>query len=134
MSTFSDRIKKLRAKSGLSQSELASRINISKSALAMYETGKREPNFEIVKRMANFFDVSIDYLLGQINNPLHFETDDLRKEIAEMKILDLERVIEMIEEGNAHFGGYNLTGEDREFIAKMIRLAIERKYKGDEKS
>ncbi|MBA4602134.1 helix-turn-helix domain-containing protein [Thermoactinomyces mirandus] len=132
MSTFSDRIRKLRAKSGLSQSELASRINIAKSTLAMYETGKREPNFDIVRRIADFFDVSVDYLLGQIDNPLPLkhQTDELKKN--EVSILDLEKAIEMIEKGKAHFGGYNLTEEDRDFIAKMIRLVIERKRKGNE--
>lgn len=67
MSTFNQCIKKLREKFSLSQSELASRLNIAKSTLAMYETGKREPNFDTVRRIADFFDVSVDYLLGQTN-------------------------------------------------------------------
>lgn len=51
-----------------------------------------------------------------------------------LSILDLEEAIEMIEEGKVHFGGHDLKEEDREFIAQMIRLAMVRKRKRDEKS
>lgn len=65
MNTFSQRLKGLREKSDLSQSQLSSRLNIAKSTLAMYEIGQREPNFDTVIRIANFFDVSVDYLIGR---------------------------------------------------------------------
>lgn len=67
--SFPQRLKLLREKRGLSQRELARQVNIAPSTLAMYEVGKREPDFEIVARLANFFGVSLDYLLGR--------TDDL---------------------------------------------------------
>ncbi|MBD1371950.1 helix-turn-helix transcriptional regulator [Hazenella sp. IB182357] len=137
MSTFSERLKKLRLKLDLSQSELASRLNIAKSTLAMYETGKREPNFETVRRIADFFDVSLDYLLGQsdyqtpMNKISQSKIDDSNKEVPELSTLDLEKATEMIEKGMAHFRGRDLTEGDREFLAQMIRLAIERKRNQD---
>ncbi|WP_019123773.1 helix-turn-helix domain-containing protein [Brevibacillus massiliensis] len=69
MSTFGERLSKLRTEKKLSQAELASRLNIAKSTLAMYETNKREPSFETVERIADFFDVKVDYLLGRTNDP-----------------------------------------------------------------
>ena len=63
--TFGERLAELRKKQGLSQSELAKKLNISKSTLAMYETDKRQPNFETQTKIADFFEVSIDYLLGR---------------------------------------------------------------------
>lgn len=63
MKTFGERVSTLRNNKGLSQSELAGRLNIAKSTLAMYETDKREPSFEVVQRIADFFNVTTDYLI-----------------------------------------------------------------------
>lgn len=66
---FGDIMSKLRKEKNLSQQELALRLNISKSSLAMYETNKRQPNFDLVKKIADFFDVTTDYLLGRVTEP-----------------------------------------------------------------
>lgn len=66
---FGDIISKLRKDKKLSQQELATRLNISKSSLAMYETNKRQPNFDLVNRIADYFDVTADYLLGRVDQP-----------------------------------------------------------------
>lgn len=63
MESFGVRVAGLRTGKHMSQMELATRLNIAKSTLGMYETDKREPNFEIVQRIANIFDVSTDYLI-----------------------------------------------------------------------
>jgi transcriptional regulator with XRE-family HTH domain len=55
----------LRKAAGLSQYELARRLNMGRSALGNYEQGDREPDFETVRRIADFFRVSVDYLLGR---------------------------------------------------------------------
>lgn len=59
------RIAALRKERNMSQSETAKRLNISTSTLSMYETGNREPNNEILSKIADFFSVSTDYLLGR---------------------------------------------------------------------
>lgn len=64
MSTFNNQIKKLRQEHNLSQQELADKIGMSKSSVNMYERGEREPGIETVKRIADFFDVDVDYLFG----------------------------------------------------------------------
>lgn len=63
MSTFGERLSKLRTEKKMSQAELSARLNIAKSTLAMYETDKREPSFETLERIADFFDVKTDYLI-----------------------------------------------------------------------
>lgn len=68
MTTFGKRLANLRKKKGLSQFELAKRLNISKSTLGMYEINKREPNFETLIQIAEYFEVTLDYLIvGKIN-------------------------------------------------------------------
>jgi len=62
-----DRLKQLRKENSLTQKELADKLNISKGSIAMYETGKRSPDNEILSIIADFFDVSTDYLLGRSN-------------------------------------------------------------------
>ena len=60
-----DRIKTLRNKRGLSQQELANALNVSKSSVAMWETNKREPDTNMLVNIADFFNCSLDYLLGR---------------------------------------------------------------------
>ena len=58
------RLRELREEKGMEQQEVADKLGISRSAMGMYERGKREPNDEIKKRMAEFFNCSVDYLVG----------------------------------------------------------------------
>ncbi len=67
--TFGERLSALREKKGLTQIELADLTKISRSRLSLYEIDKREPDLETVKQLANFFDVSTDYLLGRDMKP-----------------------------------------------------------------
>lgn len=62
---FSQRLRDLRARESYTQQELADKANIARSTLAMYEQGHRKPDFEILDTLAEFFDVSFDYLLGR---------------------------------------------------------------------
>lgn len=59
------RLRKLREKTALSQREMAKRLNMAPSTLAMYETGKRAPDYHVLQRLADFFNVTVDYLIGR---------------------------------------------------------------------
>lgn len=59
----------LRTESGLSQKKLAKDLNISQGLLSHYENGKRECNLDLLVKIANYFDVSCDYLLGRTTMP-----------------------------------------------------------------
>ncbi len=61
---FDNRLKLLREARGFTQNEIASKVGISQRAYANYERDEREPSAEILLRIAHFFDVSTDYLLG----------------------------------------------------------------------
>ncbi len=62
---LSERMKMLRLERGLRQEDTAKELGISMSAYCRYEYGKREPNASTLWRMADLFDVSIDYLVGR---------------------------------------------------------------------
>lgn len=57
-------LKELRENKGLTQSELAEMLSVSPSSIGMYEQGRREPDSETLRKISSFFDVTIDYLLG----------------------------------------------------------------------
>ena len=60
------RLKELRDEHGLTQAELGKLLNISPSAIGMYEQGRREPSIEALIKIADYFRVTTDYLLGRI--------------------------------------------------------------------
>ncbi|WP_437831461.1 helix-turn-helix domain-containing protein [Niallia taxi] len=71
MSLLGERIKYIRNKRKLSQKEMAKELGVSNVQLSRYETGERKPDPEMLSSIADFLDISTDYLLGR--------TDDLNK-------------------------------------------------------
>ena len=61
---FKERLSGIRTARGLNQQDLASKLNISQSAIANYESGEREPNLDTLVSISKVLNVSIDYLLG----------------------------------------------------------------------
>ena len=64
MKNLAEILKKLREKQGLTQKELADKLNSSASRVSMYEQNRREPDLETIIKISNIFDCTIDYLLG----------------------------------------------------------------------
>ena len=62
---YGTRIATERERLGLTQAELADKVNVSQKSISKYERGDRQPNFETITKLANVFGVSIDYLLGR---------------------------------------------------------------------
>ena len=60
---FNEKLRFLRKYQHLTQAEIAKELNMNQRTYSQYETGTNEPNLETLKKIANFFDVSIDYLL-----------------------------------------------------------------------
>ena len=82
MSTFASVLKLLRTTHGYTQDELSSRLNITRSRLGMYEAGKREPDFETLEAIADFFNVDMNYLLGKTDKTTYIpgsQTDNRMK-------------------------------------------------------
>jgi transcriptional regulator with XRE-family HTH domain len=65
MSTFGERLRSLRNGRGLTQKECGKLFQLSESAIGMYERDQREPSLELVRRIADYFEVTIDYILGR---------------------------------------------------------------------
>ena len=86
---FGDRLKELREEKELKQAELASLFNISPSTIGMYEQNRRTPDFALLNSIADYFGVSIDYLLGRTDirnyeeNTIAAHTDDRTQQLSE---------------------------------------------------
>lgn len=119
-----EKIANLRKKRGMSQSQLAKELNIGTSTLGMYETGKRSPNPEMLNKLADFFHVSVDYLLGrEIKTEAYYELSNKEKnDIA----LQAEKLMEGIESGeNLNFYGEPATEEQKERLLIAVQTAME---------
>ena len=85
MATFGEMLRKLRKSRELSQQDLARNIGISKSSINMYERNDREPGFETLEKIADYFNADMDYLLGKsehVNKSawlISFDKDQTRK-------------------------------------------------------
>lgn len=87
---FNENLKEARLKSGLSQKDLSENIGVAKSTYSLYESGKREPNVDTIKKIASELNVSADMLLGLEAEPTtlaaHFDGDEYTEsEMEEIK-------------------------------------------------
>ncbi len=69
---------KLRKQHGKTQKDIAEFLGISRQAYAHYEIDNRQPDFDTLKRLANYFNVSIDYILDNTDNPRAAIDDDVK--------------------------------------------------------
>ena len=63
------RLKEIRKSKGISQLKLALDLNTNQNTISRYETGDREPGINELISLADYFNVSVDYLLGRTDNP-----------------------------------------------------------------
>ncbi|AVQ26053.1 helix-turn-helix domain-containing protein [Fusobacterium periodonticum] len=75
MAEIKDRIISLRNEKNLTQSQLAEELNISPSAIGMYEQGRRKPSYELLEELCDYFNVDMDYLTGRSNIKNRFQED-----------------------------------------------------------
>ena len=66
------RLRELRKKYGVSQLKLAMDLNMNQNSISRYENGAREADYETLIKFADYFHVSIDYLLERTDNPTFF--------------------------------------------------------------
>ncbi|PFL68860.1 helix-turn-helix domain-containing protein [Bacillus anthracis] len=62
---FGNKLNFLRKEKKLRQEDMAKHLGIARTTYAMYEQGNREPDYDTLQKLADFFDVSVDYLLGR---------------------------------------------------------------------
>ena len=63
------RLKEIRKKKGISQLKLALDLNMNQNSISRYENGEREADYSTLIKFADYFDISIDYLLERTDNP-----------------------------------------------------------------
>ncbi|MGD6931860.1 helix-turn-helix domain-containing protein [Bacillus thuringiensis] len=68
MKTFGNIIRDLRKQKGITQEELAQSLQLSESTIGMYERNERQPDYNTLIRIADYFNVSTDFLLGRDSN------------------------------------------------------------------
>jgi len=97
---FSTRIKELREKSGLSMDQLATKLNVTKSRVNMWENNGTVPRMNVLINLAKFFDVTTDYLLGNDNtgNISHSNAklSSLQRNLGKLNEADLEKAEGML--------------------------------------
>lgn len=71
---FPEILKELREKKGFTQKQLSEALYLSKTAVSQYENGTHTPSIETLIKLADIFDVSIDYLLGRTSVPVTFSS------------------------------------------------------------
>lgn len=69
MENFGEHLKNIRKNHGVTQKQLAAAIGASERGIQQYELNERKPGFDTLITLADFFDVSIDYLVGRTDNP-----------------------------------------------------------------
>ncbi len=63
------RLKQLRRQRGISQLKLAMDLGLNQNSISRYESGEREADYQTLIRLADYFNVSVDYLLERTENP-----------------------------------------------------------------
>lgn len=106
MSYFSNALIQLRKQDGLTQSELAAAIGMSKSIISMYESGQRMPSFEAAEALADFFNVNMDQLYGrddreEQNEPAALDFSDLDVLAEALSRLSNEQLLDVINKATA---------------------------------
>ena len=95
-----NRLKELRLSRGLLQSDIAKVINKSERTVGFYETGERDMGTETLGVLADFFDVSVDYILGRdtINEPIEIAASMKDKaDLSQMSDKDKAYILDLIE-------------------------------------
>ena len=112
---FSERLKKLRKDTGLTQVDVASKLGISQQAYASWERGIKKPTQENLVKLSKILNVSVDYLLGNTENK---QTSDVLENI--------ELLFRMNSKG--------LTEEEKEIFKKELIEFMEKRKEAFEKN
>lgn len=114
MSRLSETLIYLRKRDDLTQKALSEKINVSRSIIAMYETGERVPSLENLETIADAFNVSIDFLVGHVDTGEH----------SKVFIANLKRIIDSSDAHDLESVGIDLYEVDL-IIKRIIPLTFD---------
>jgi len=128
-----ERLKQLRLQKQISQTDLARHFNIARSTLSQYESNTRTPSDEMKLKFAEYYNVSIDYLLGKIDTTVNELTAKDKKDIQK----DLKNIMDDYREqkdGTKYYNGVELQDQDFDYLELAMQVALEKiKVKNKEK-
>ncbi len=108
-----NRLKELRNKKSITQEELGKTIGLSKQTISTYELGTREPDNDTLLKLADFFAVSLDYLLGRTDNPEGLTEEEEQKHIELDEVLSHKKIL---------FYGEPLSLEEKEAVVNVLKI------------
>lgn len=130
MATFGERFKELRMEKALTQDKLAQKFSINKSSISRYEKNSQVPENEALQAFSDFFQVSVDYLLGRTDirnielNKNYMPSLNQKDERDIGKVLN--HTLEMIKsQDGVMLDGDILDEEDLEILARSIKAGLE---------
>lgn len=111
ISLLPDRLKRLREKIGLTQTQLSEKLAVSRVNYNRYENGERFPDQKTLIQLAEFFNVSTDYLLGRDNQPAPIKCDPIPPQLSQedAELLEMLRKLK------------NLPDKDRKEVESYIK-------------
>ncbi|NPV80689.1 MAG: helix-turn-helix domain-containing protein [Firmicutes bacterium] len=131
--TFAERLRALREKKEVTQKEVGDLVGVTDAAVGMWEQGKRLPDAETIARLADFFGVTVDYLVGRVDDPASHDPSTPPWWYRDTPPTDVE-LEEFLKTANVHFDGAPLTDEDKEDIMTYLKVKWERERRKREKN
>ena len=89
---FASRFKSLRLNAGVTQTEISKFLGITKATVSYYESGKRVPSHSVMKKIAGYFKVPVDYLLG-MDYVMEDSNDEYLKDNTLLKIIRRSKIL-----------------------------------------
>ncbi|NJJ36746.1 helix-turn-helix transcriptional regulator [Clostridioides difficile] len=128
MNSISEKLKYLRDLKKLTQKEVANSIGVTTSAYGFYEQGKRTPSPELIVKLAEYFNVTTDYLLGfnktsySVNANIPEMPSIVCEDASIYDIVDKNKDIESLEDINKLLENTDCDNEVKEVLKKYIQL------------
>lgn len=113
---LSERLRELRINMGLTQTEIAEKLGISRVNYNRYEKGERTPDDDLKRKLADFFNVSIDYLIG------HKEGYDVHSLDSPPQSKKPKDLIKFLDQSEVMFDGIPLDDDDKERVKKSLEI------------
>lgn len=114
---FGNRITDLRNARHLTQEELSTKLGITRASLSHYENNRREPDHETTQKLADFFNVSMDYLMGRHNDPDAVLNPEVRDFVDSLELSDQE----IMNKFNLTIDGKKISPEEAKRFIAFIR-------------
>ena len=116
--TFGERLRQLRAKK--TQEEIAKYLGVARGTIARYENGQREPDQYTLQKLADFFDVSVDYLIGRSDIPAASLREHSKNVYDAPPSTKSNQYENFVIQAEALFANHNLSQTDKESLFKEI--------------